>query len=91
MWLGSHVAVSVLQAGKCSSDYTASLETSIRHRCGDKKPKKKKNQKNKLMIFSPKNYRYERDESSVNNENDVHLKTTKMSDSLSWVSLFIGM
>ena len=43
------------------------------------------------MIFSPKNYRYERDESSVNNENDVHLKTTKMSDSLSWVSLFIGM
>ena len=36
------VAVAVAVAGSCSSDSTPSLGTSICHRCGPKKTKKKK-------------------------------------------------
>ena len=42
MRLGSQVAVVVVQAEGCSSDWTPSLGTSICRRCGDKKTKKKK-------------------------------------------------
>ena len=38
--LGSHVAVAVVQAGSCSSDWNPSLGTSIFHGCGSKKEKK---------------------------------------------------
>ena len=40
-WLGSGTAVAA--AGSCSSNLTPSLETSICHRYGPKKAKKKKN------------------------------------------------
>ena len=40
-WLRSCIAVAV--AGICSSDLTSSLATSICHRCGPEKQKKKKN------------------------------------------------
>jgi len=46
IWLGSHIAVAVVQAGGCSSDSTASLGTSTCLRCGPKKQKKKKKKKN---------------------------------------------
>ena len=39
MWLGSHLAVPVAQAGNCSSDLTPSLGTSVCCRCGPKKQK----------------------------------------------------
>ena len=42
MWLGSGIAVSVAWAGSHSSDWTPSLGTSICHRHGPKKTKKKK-------------------------------------------------
>ena len=41
-WLRSHTAVAVVLAGSCSFDSTFSLANSICHRCGPKKPKKKK-------------------------------------------------
>ena len=43
MWLGSRVAVDVLQAGSCSSNSTPSLETSIWLTFGPKKQKIKIN------------------------------------------------
>ena len=42
MWLGSCVAVAVVQAGPCSSSLTPSLGTSICHLCGPKKTKQNK-------------------------------------------------
>ena len=42
MWLGSSVAVAVVQAGSCISDSTPSLETSICYGCGFKKQKTNK-------------------------------------------------
>ena len=45
MWLGSGVAVAVVQAGSFSSNLTLSLGTSICHGCGPKKQKKKKDSK----------------------------------------------
>ena len=41
MMLGSHVAVTVVQASSCSSDVTLSLGTSICHGSSPKKTKKK--------------------------------------------------
>ena len=41
-WLGSCIAVAVAQASRYSSDSTPSLGTSICHKCGPKKTKKKK-------------------------------------------------
>ena len=40
-WFGSHVAVAVVQAGRYSSNSIPSLGTSICHRCGTKKIKRK--------------------------------------------------
>ena len=42
MWLRSHVAVAVVQAGTYSSDLTLSLGTSICHGCGPKNTKDKR-------------------------------------------------
>ena len=42
MWLRPGIAVSVVQAGRYSSDSTPSLGTPICHRCGPKMKKKKK-------------------------------------------------
>ena len=39
MWLGSQVAVAVVQSGNCSSDSTLGVGTSICHGCGPKKKK----------------------------------------------------
>ena len=36
-WLGSRVAMAVVEAGTCDSDSTPGLGTSICHRCGPKK------------------------------------------------------
>ena len=44
MWLGSRVAVAVVQAGSCSSDSTTSLGISICYKYG---PKKKKEERKK--------------------------------------------
>ena len=41
-WLGSGVAVALVQAGSRSSDWTPSLGTSICHACDPKKTKKEK-------------------------------------------------
>ena len=41
MWLGSGVAVAVVQASSCSSNLTPSLGTSICHGCSPKKENKK--------------------------------------------------
>ena len=38
-WLESGIAVAVVEAGSCSSDWTPSLGTSICHGCGPKKQK----------------------------------------------------
>ena len=46
-WLGSCVAVVVVQAGSCTSDSTPSLGTSICHRGSPKKQKKNKTKQNK--------------------------------------------
>ena len=43
MRLRSHVAVAVVQAGRCSSDSTPRLGTSICRRGGPKKKKRKRN------------------------------------------------
>ena len=45
MWLGSHIAVAVLQAGSCSSNWIPSLGTSICCRYSPKKQKKEKEKK----------------------------------------------
>ena len=45
MWLGSRVAVAVVLAGSCSSNWTPSLGTSICQRCSPKKTKKRKEKK----------------------------------------------
>ena len=37
MWLGSGVAVAVMEACGCSSNLTPSMGTSLHHRCGHKK------------------------------------------------------
>ena len=42
MWLGFCVAVAMAQISSCSSNSTSSLGTSMCHRCGPKKKKKKK-------------------------------------------------
>ena len=52
MRLGSGVAVAVVQAGSCSSSSTPSLETSIGHRFGPKKTKRKEERKKCLTAFS---------------------------------------
>ena len=44
MWLGSGIAVAVVQASGNRSDSTPSLGTSLRHRCGPKKDKNKTKQ-----------------------------------------------
>ena len=41
-WLGSGIAVALVQVGSCSSDWTPSLRTSTYRRCDPKKSKKKK-------------------------------------------------
>ena len=41
-WLGSCIAVSLAQAGRCSSDWTPSLGTSIYHGSSPRNSKKKK-------------------------------------------------
>ena len=41
MWLGSGVAVAVAVAGSCCSNLTSSLGTSVCHRFGCKKKKKR--------------------------------------------------
>ena len=46
-WLGSGIAVAVVQASNCSSDWTPRLGTSISHRYGLKKQQQKKKQKTK--------------------------------------------
>ena len=50
MWLGSGVAMAVVQAGSCSSDSTPSLEVSICRRCGPEKTRDKKKKKKKRII-----------------------------------------
>ena len=56
-WLGSHVAVAVLQTGSCSSDSTPSLGTSICRKCAPHPRKKSKKKKNSLSIKKAANYR----------------------------------
>ena len=46
IWLGSYITVAVAQAGSCSYDSTPSLRTSMCHRCG---PKKKKRRPKKIL------------------------------------------
>ena len=48
MWLRSHIAVAVVQAGSYSSNWTPSLGTSICLRCGPKKTKEKKRERENL-------------------------------------------
>ena len=50
MWLGSGVAVAVVQAGTCSSDLTPRPGNSICCRCGKRKKKKKIKTKKSVMI-----------------------------------------
>ena len=50
MWLGSHVAVAVVQASSSSSSSIHSLGISICHRCSPKKTKKKKKKTGKFTI-----------------------------------------
>jgi len=47
IWLGSYIAMAMVQAGNCSSDLTPSLGTSICLRCDPKKQKKKKKKEEK--------------------------------------------
>ena len=42
IWLRSDVAVAVVYAGSCSSNWTPSLGTSVCRKCGPKKHEKKK-------------------------------------------------
>jgi len=50
MWLGSGVAVAVVQTGSCSSSLTPTPGTSICHRCSGSKKEKVRKNKNKLSI-----------------------------------------
>ena len=45
MWLGSGIAVAVVQAGNCNSDSTPSLGTSICLGCSPKETRQKKDEK----------------------------------------------
>ena len=55
MWLGSGIAVAVMQAGSCRSNLTPSLGTSICCRCDPKKEKKKEPLKvNNVVILQKK-------------------------------------
>ena len=47
MWLGSGIAVAVVQASSCGSGWTPSLGTSMCRRCGPRKGKKTKKKKTK--------------------------------------------
>ena len=49
-WLGSGVAVAVMQAGSCSSHSTPSLGTSVCHGCGPKKQRKKKKMPHETIV-----------------------------------------
>ena len=51
MWLGSHIAVAVAQAGSYSSDSTPSQEISICHRCGPERQKEKKKKKKNVFFM----------------------------------------
>ena len=51
-WLGSGVAVAVVQAGSCSSDWTPSLGNSLCHGCGPEKTKSKKKKSNTPEILT---------------------------------------
>ena len=55
MWLGSRVAVVLVEAGSCSSDLTLSLGTSIYLGSGPRKGKKtkKKKEKKETRIQAP--------------------------------------
>ena len=50
-WIRESVAVAVVQASRCSSNWTPSLGTSICYGCSPKK-QKKKNMKLDLILFS---------------------------------------
>ena len=50
MKLGSGVAVAVVEAGSCSSDWTPSLGTSICFGCSPKKTKRPKKEKGKQPV-----------------------------------------
>ena len=55
MWLGSCIAVAVVEAGSCNSNSTPSLGTSICHRCGHKRRKKEdKTAEVRFMPHSPR-------------------------------------
>ena len=56
MWLRSQVAVAaaVVEAGRCSSNSTSSLETYVCHVCGPKKTKDKKRKRKKTNNNSKK-------------------------------------
>ena len=56
--LRSCVAVAVAQAGRCSSDLTPRLGTSICHRCSPEKQKSKKPQKTKNKTKKERRYYY---------------------------------
>ena len=59
-WLGSSIAVAVVQACCCSSDLTPSLGTSICRRCGPKKKKKKEEFSSRKCVVS-RSHRERRD------------------------------
>ena len=52
MWLGSRIAVAVVQASGYSFNSTPSLGTSIGHRRRPKKTKKKKKKKNTTIALN---------------------------------------
>ena len=51
MWLGSSVAVAMVEVGSCSSDSTPSLGTSV---CSEGSPKKTKRKKKVGQALSPR-------------------------------------
>ena len=51
MWLGSSVAVAVVQAGSCSSNSTPSLGTSICCGCGSKNKQTKTNKIQEILTW----------------------------------------
>ena len=51
MRLGPCVAVAVVQAGGHGSDWTPSLETSLRHRCGPQKTKQTNKNENVPQMY----------------------------------------
>ena len=56
MWVGSLLAVAVVEAGNCSSDSTLSLGISISCGCSPEKPKKKKKKdKQKAILLTEGN------------------------------------